>query len=179
MVWLLTKHHLTAAIKDRLFIGLFVLAAVGISLSIFLGSSAITETDQFSLVFAAGGLRIGALLTLVLFTVFYIRRSFDSHTVEYLLSKPISRLQFLLSYTIALSLLAFVISVFISASLIALPGNTPISSIAFWSISIFAELVVMVNVALFFSLMLSSAVSASMMSIAFYVLSRLTLAMYY
>lgn len=173
MVWLLTKHHLSAAIRDKLFIGLLVLIVVGMSLSTFLGSSSITESDQFSLVFASGGLRIGGLLTLVLFTVFYIRRCFDSHAVEYLLSKPITRFQFLLSYTVSLSFLALIIAAFMVVALVAMPGTVEPMNIIFWGASIFAELIIMVNVALFFSLMLSSAVSASMISIAFYVLARL------
>ena len=120
MVWLLVKYILTAALRDRLLLGFLFLVGVGISLSIFLGSAAITEKDQFSVVFTAGGLRIGGLLTLVLFTVFYLRRSFETRDVEYLLSRPLSRLQFLLAHSIAFSILATIAASLISLVLIAM-----------------------------------------------------------
>ncbi len=173
MIWLLVKYILSAALKDRLFIGLLVLVTVGVSLSIFLGSSAITEKDQFSLVFASGGLRIGGLLTLVLFTVFYVRRSFEMRDVEYLLSKPISRFQFLLAHSVALSILALIITALITAALYFMPSEVGFYSLSMWGISICVELIIVANVALFFSLMLPSAVTATLMSLAFYVLARL------
>ena len=47
MIHILTKYILTAAMKDRLFLLFLLLAVLGVSLSIFLGSSAVTEKDQF------------------------------------------------------------------------------------------------------------------------------------
>ena len=49
MIRLLVGYILTAAIRDRLFLSLMLLVVVGVCLSVFLGSSAITEKDQFSL----------------------------------------------------------------------------------------------------------------------------------
>lgn len=173
MIRLLVGYILTAAVRDRLFLGLMLLVIVGVSLSIFLGSSAITEKDQFAMVFASGGLRIGALLALVLFTVFYVRRSFETHDVEYLLSRPISRLQFLTAHVLAMTVLSAFIAIVMTGVLFLIPSKTDAYSCMMWGLSIFIELAIMANVALFFSLMLSSAVAASLITFAFYVLSRL------
>ena len=174
MIWLLVKYILTAALKDRLFLGLLVVIAVAISVSIFLGSSALTEKDQFSLVFAAGGLRIAGLMTLILFTVFYIRKSFETRDVEYLLSRPLSRFQFLVAHNIAISLLASFMALLVTVALFLMPSNSKdIEDFGMWGISIWVEYIIVANVALFFALMLSSAVISALAVMAFYVLSRL------
>ena len=167
-------YVLTAAFRDRLFWSFLVLLGVGISLSFFLGSSALIEAEQFSVVFASGGLRIASVMALVLFVVFFIRRSFDSRDVEYILTRPISRLQFLLSHALAFQLMALVVALVVSACVIILaPGKEVTPGYFLWGFSLFAELFIMVNVALFFSMVLSSAVGSALISMGFYVLARL------
>ena len=160
--------------RDRLLLGFLLLLFVGVSLSLFLGSSAITESDQFSLIFAASGLRIGGNLALILFTVFYLRRSFEARDVEYLLSRPITKLQFLTAHFLAFSFLAFVAAVLITLTLALMPSAALSDPNFFlWGLSLWVELNVMVAMAVFFSLVLSSAVTASLATFSFYVLARL------
>lgn len=173
MTGLLVKYILTAALRDRLLLSFIVLVGLGLSVSVFLGSAALTEKDQFSLVFAAGGLRIAGLLTLILFVVFYLRRSFETRDVEYILSRPISRFQFLLAHSIAFNILATFIAVSITLAVSALSYQHLQSGHLLWGVSFWVELLVMANVALFFALFLSSAVTAALVSFAFYILSRL------
>ncbi len=139
----------------------------------FFGSSALSETDQFSLVFAGAGLRLTTNMILILFVVFYLRRAFESHDVEYLLSRPISKLQFLLAHFVSFVLLALLASILVTLTLLLLPSTASGNSLWLWGISLWLELSLMVTVALFFSMVLSSAVTASMASFAFYVLARL------
>jgi hypothetical protein len=173
MIRLLTKYILTAAFRDKLLLLFLFVAVLGVSLSIFLGSSAITEKDQFSIVFLASSLRVGGLITLILFVVFYLRRSFESRDVEYLLSRPISRFQFLMAHSLAFSLLATFVAIITTLILMAVPSTGDHSGYLLWGLSIWAELLIMVNVALFFALILSSAVSGALACIAFYVLARM------
>ncbi len=173
MVWILTKYVLTAAFRDRLLLGFLLILFIGISLSIFLGSSAITEKDQFSLIFAASGLRIGGNITLVLFTVFYLQRAFESRDIEYLLSRPITKLQFLTAHFFAFSLLALLTSIFTVGALMAMSATSVEPAFFLWWLSFWIELNIMVVMGLFFSLVLSSAVTAVLCSFAFYILARL------
>lgn len=173
MLWILTKYVLTAALRDRLFIGFLLLIIIGVSLSLFLGSSAIIEKDQFSLVFAASGLRIASNIALLLFVVFYLRRAFDSRDVEYLLSRPISRFQFLISHFVAFTILALVSSVLVTMVLVVMPSAGAAPNYLLWGTSLWVELTIMVTVGLFFSLVLSSAVTATLSSFCFYLLARL------
>ena len=173
MLLILTKYVLTAAYRDKLLLGFLGLLLVGTSVSLFLGSSAITESDQFSLIFAGSSLRIAGNLALILFVVFYLRRSFEARDVEYLLSRPISKFQFLLAHGWAFIILSFLAALLVTLFLVAMPisGITP--PYFLWGMSLWVEFCIMVLIAMFFSLALSSAVTASLASFAFYIMARL------
>jgi hypothetical protein len=173
MSWPLVKYVLTAALRDRLLISLLLLLLVGVSMAIFMGSGAVVEKTRFALVFAAGGLRLMGVLGLVLFAVFHIRRSFESKDVEFLLSRPISRVQFLLSFAAAFILLGALFGVGVGAALFILGPQHLNPGFPLWVASIVAENIIMVSVALFFAMILSSAATAAMVTIAFYVLARM------
>lgn len=169
----LIRYVLTAAIRDRLVVSLLVLLAVGTSLSVFLGASAIAERGSFVNVFAGAGLRLAGVLGLVLFVVFFVRRSFESRDVEFLLSRPIGRITFLFSYAAAFSLIAIALGAATGLALWAINPNKMNEGLLLWTFSIMAENVIMVNTAFFFSMVLTSSATAAMVASAFYVLARL------
>ena len=170
--WPTMRYVLSAAVRDRLIISLLVIIGLGAALSVFLGTAAYVEKYQFVLVFAAGGLRILSVLGIVLFCVFFMRRSFDNKDVDYLLSRPISRVSFIVSHAAAFSLIAVMLAL---ASSIAVFMTAPITFGAghvLWGISLMFELIIMVNAALFFSMVLPSASTSAMVVFGMYVLSR-------
>lgn len=169
----LIQYVLKGALRDRLLLSLLLLLVLGTSLSIFTGSSAAVEKIQFTQVFAAGGLRIIGIAGLVLFVVFFIRRSFDARDVEYLLSRPVGRMQFLLAYAAGFSILALMTGVAQALCLYFLDMKNFDSGAFLWSFSLIVENIIMVNTALFFAMFLSSPVSATMSVFGFYVLSRM------
>lgn len=169
----LIGYVLKAAIRDRMVVSLICLLALGSALSIFLGSSAVIEQDIFSVVFAAGGLRIAGVLGLTLFVVFFIRRSFDGKDLEFLLSRPIGRIQLILSYATAFSILALVVSLAIGCAVWGVAPHLFSQGHILWIVSVAVENVVMANTAFFFAMYISSAAGASMAAFAFYILSRM------
>ncbi len=173
MSWPLVTYVLTAAVRDKLVISLLVLLALGASMAVFMGSSAVIEQDRFAVVFASGGLRLASVLGLVLFVVFFVRRSFDNKDVEFLLSRPIGRIQFLLSLAAAFSLLALIMGSAVGATIYAVGPHMFGEGHALWVLSVMVENIIMVNAALFFSMFLSSASTAAMVTLAFYVLARM------
>lgn len=173
MSYPLVKYVLMGAVRDKLIVTLLVLLLLGCSLSFFLGSAAVIEKDRFALVFAAGGLRLAGVLGLVLFVVFFVRRSFDGKDVEFLLSRPISRTAFLYSYALAFSLIALALSLAIGLCVYAAGPHLFGSGHVLWIVSIAVENIIMVNTALFFAMYMSSATSAAMSTLAFYVLARM------
>ncbi len=166
-------YVLSAALKDKIFILYIGLVAIILSLSLFFGSSAVTEQDQFSVVFTSGALRIASAFTLVLFIIFYFRRSFENRDVDFLFSRPISRLQFIVAHFIAFVFLSFIVAVLTTIGILFLTPSELFFSTIIWGVTIFAELVVLSTMAMFFGIALSTAVSATLVTICFYILSRL------
>lgn len=173
MSWPLVQYVLTAAVRDRLILSFVVLIALGISLSLFMGGAAIVEKRQFVLTFAGGGLRLVGIMGLVLFVVFHVRRSFEHKDVEFLLSRPIGRVQFLLSFAAAFSLLAVFMGLAVTGGVASLSSEFFSRGQMLWGTSMIMEFVIMVNVALFFSMWISSAAIAAMVTFGFYVLARM------
>ena len=170
----LVKYVLTAALRDRLFHAFLALVVVAISLSTFLGAAAIVESNRFSLVFAAAGLRFAGVATLVLFVVFYLRRAFENKDVEYLLSRALSRPVFLLSHVLAFSLLALLAAVAVGAAIFLMAAQALMTGGYFlWALSLLVEFVIMANAALFFAFVLSSPTTATLAVFALYLLARL------
>ncbi len=170
--WPVVRYVLSAAVRDRLIISLLVTIALGAALSVFMGTAAYIEKYQFVLVFSAGGLRILSVMGLVLFCVFFIRRSFDNKDVDYLLSRPVSRVSFIVSHAAAFSLIAVLLAL---ASSIAVYMTAPITfgtGHIIWGISLMFELIIMANAALFFSMVLPSASTSAMAVFGLYILSR-------
>ena len=169
----LIGYVITAAIRDKLIIGICVLLAAAVSLSVFLGSAAITEQDQFVAVFSAGSVRILNIVGLVLFIVFFIRRSFETRDIEFMLSRPVGRTQLVLSYAAGFSLIATLMGVISGLCIMALSPHLVSGGHALWILSLVVENVIMVNVALFFSMILTSAASCTFATFGFYVLARM------
>lgn len=169
----LMGYVLKASLRDRLIVSLIVLIAVGTSLAVFVGSSAVVEKARFAAVFAASGLRFSGVAGLALFTVFYIRRAFDTKDVEFLLARPVSRGAFLLSHAAAFSLLAALLAAAVTLAVATLmpPGGG--HALALWGASLATEFIIVSNAALFFSMILGSAVSGVLATAGLYVLARL------
>ncbi|MCK5384004.1 MAG: hypothetical protein KAJ29_00415 [Alphaproteobacteria bacterium] len=169
----LMKYVLMAALRDKLMFAMAIVLIVGASLSVFLGSAAIVEKSQFTVVFAGSGSRIVAVLGLVLFVVFFIRRAFDSKEIEYLLSRPVGRLSIICSFALAFSVLCVLMGLGVGACVFAVSPHLFGYGHVLWIVSVMVEAVIMVNTAMFFSMYISSASSATMATLGVYVLGRL------
>jgi hypothetical protein len=168
----LVKYVLTAAVRDKLMMTLVLMILMGAAVAAFMGSASVNEQGSFAMVFGAGGLRFLGVTGIVLFCCFYVRRSFDSKEVEFLLSRPISRLCFLFSHAAAFSLLAFLIALAITGTVFML-GRPDLGGLAVWGASLAVEFSIMAVAALFFSMVLSSAAGSALATLGFYALSRM------
>jgi ABC-type transport system involved in multi-copper enzyme maturation permease subunit len=170
----LVKYILLAAFRDKLIWGVLAISIFGACLSMLSGSAAVMEQGQFVLTYMAGGLRIISLLGLTLFTVFFVRRSFDSRDIEFLLTRPLSRTAFVFSHTAAFSILAMGAGIFVSIIVGGVASHYgTISSVMLWCFGVTFEFMITVNIAFFFAMVLSSPVSAGLATFGFYILSRL------
>ncbi len=163
---------LTAALRDKLVLTLMLMIMLGAGMSVFLGSSGMTEQESFAVVFGAGGLRFLGVLGIVLFVCFYMRRAFETKEVEFMLSRPVSRMTFLFSHAAAFMLIALAVAAAVGAAVFFL-GKPNTQGFVVWFLSIGIENVIMAVTALFFSMVLSSAAGAALATLGFYVLCRL------
>jgi hypothetical protein len=169
----LILYALKAAVRDRLILSFLTLLLVASSLSIFMGSAAVVEQDRFAVVYAAGSIRALNAAGLVLFIVFFIRRSFEAREIEFVLSRPVGRSALLISYWIAFLIIAIILAL-VSGVCVAMisPGLFSVGH-GLWVLSLIAENMIVASAALFFSMVISSAASASFAVLGFYVLARM------
>lgn len=169
----LMRYVLMAAFRDRLMIALLILIVAGASLSVLLGSAAVVERAQFALVFAAGGMRLAGILGVVLFTVFYMRRAFETKDVDYLLTRPITRANFILSHAAAFSLLGVIFACMVVLAVFSVDPYNLEYGHYLWAGSLVVEYIIMANAALFFAMVLSSPAGGAMATLGFYVMARM------
>lgn len=168
----LAAYVVAAALRDRLFLALPVLIALAAALSMFIGAAAVVEKRELSAAYVGTATRLILVVGLVLFVCFHLRRAFDSREVEMILSRPISRTNFVFAYVISLLLLA-AFAVVIATLVVAVLARPGLAPLAQWSLSLLLECAIMVLAALFFALILSSAVASALACFGFYVLARM------
>ncbi|PZO82662.1 MAG: hypothetical protein DI626_09910 [Micavibrio aeruginosavorus] len=173
MIWPLFRYILMAAVRDRLVLSVIAIIAVVTSLSYFFGASVVTEQDDFARTFGAFGFRLFGVAALSLFVVTFVRRSFESRDVDYLLSRPIGRTAFVLTHAAAFSTIAFLLSLILGGIGIYSWGGISHGGIALWWASIALEFMIVANVAMFFSFIIASPTASMLAVFAFYLLSRL------
>lgn len=169
----LIQYVLLGAVRDKLVQSMFAVLAVCVSLSIFFGSSSLIEKQHFTVVFASGALRLSSILGLILFVVFFIRRSFENKDVEFILSRPVSRLQLISAYSVSFSIIGLFLGLICGFLVIALAPDLLSQGHYLWILSICAENIIMVNVALFFAMVLTSSAAGAMAAFGFYILARM------
>ena len=172
----LWRYILTAVARDRIVQLMIVLMALGTAMSIFLGSAVVTEQQAFSIATVATALRTLAVLGLVIFISFFVRRVFDSREIDYLLATPLTRHKLLFSFATAFVTVALVFAAMIALVVLVLIHKIT-SGWVMWSASVVVELSVTCMVSLFFAIVLRSATVSALCSLGYYTLARMLGAM--
>ena len=168
------KYIILTAIRDKLFLGLFIVAILVIGVSKFLGITALSEQQQMAIVYATGAVRFLVIFGLILFISIHIRRFFETREIEVILTHPISRTKFILSYWIATIFITVLIAIPIIIGTTLIVGVINWQGFALWSVSLVLEGVLVSAIALFGSLILKSSVSSVIFTSCFYALARMS-----
>src|SRR5690606_26605768 len=107
----------------------------GTAASIFLGSAAVTEQHAYTVATVATALRTLAVLGLVIFISFMVRRAFESREIDYLLATPLTRHRLLVSFAAAFITVAIIFSAMIAVIVAILSQKTGMGW-AVWSASV-------------------------------------------
>lgn len=168
----LLTYLLRVALGDRLFVAAAVLLVGSAALAAFVGSTALVEQTEFAAVCTAAAGRLVVVLTLVMFTCVHLRRAFDSSEIDWLLAQPISRRGFVLSYLTLLLLFATIAST-VAGLAVVIVARPEWVAVGLWSFSLLIEASIVAAAALFFALMLRSAVTSMLACLGLYALARM------
>lgn len=166
------KYILLTGIRDRLYLGLFVALIAAFSISIFLGSTALTEEQQMTAAYVAGSSRAILAIGMILFVCLNVNRAFENKEVEFIISKSISREQFILGYLCGFFIAAFLIFLPLSAAILFVTKANKFG-LMIWCSTMLLELLILICFSLLASLILKNSFSAIMASFGFYIISRL------
>lgn len=168
----IVRYTLLTALRDWLFIGLLIMVLMAYGMSVFMGSTALVEQGQMALAYFAGASRLILVTGLIVFVCFHVRRAFDNREIESTLSKPVSRVEFVVAYWLGFAVLAAIAVV--PVLLIIMVLNRPDwLGLLYWGVSLICEISLVVAFALLASLIMRSAVSSVLSCFAFYLISRL------
>ncbi|MBF0393988.1 MAG: hypothetical protein HQL38_15020 [Alphaproteobacteria bacterium] len=167
------RYVLLTALRDRLFAGLFAVGLLAVLTSSFLGDAALVERGELTTVFAAASVRVILVLGIVLFVGFHVQRLYESREIEAILSRPLSREGFVLSYWLGLAAVALLLAVPVLALVAGAAGRVDGAGFLWWSASVLLEVLIVVALALFCSLTLERAIPSALAALSFYTLARM------
>lgn len=162
---------LITALRDRLFPSLLGLLAVATGVAIYLGSWALFEPAEATVVYVAGATRALVVFGLIVFTAFHIERLYETREIEAILSRALSRGRFIAAYWLGLAAVA-ILMVLPIAGVVSIFQLSATGAL-FWNISLVLEVLIVVAFALFAGLTLERAIPTVFASIGFYALARL------
>lgn len=168
----LFKFILLTGLRDKLYLSLLIILAGIFGLSNLIGFSALTEEAQMQLVYFAFLSRVVIVCGMILFICFYINKEFENKEIDFILSKPISRNQFVLSYWASFNLISLILLVPV-ALIILIFNNPSISGLLWWLVSVVLEIMLVSTFAIVSSLILRSAVVSVLATICFYFIGRM------
>lgn len=141
------------------------------AVSVLIAVSTIVEGRQTGLAYAGELYRASLILGLVIAVCFHIRKLHDSREIEAILTRPISRAAFVVSYFGAFALVASVLAV-LTVPLLMIAFGAHGAGLAEWTASMALESWIVVALALFCGMALDSATAAVLVSLGFYLLGR-------
>lgn len=137
--------------------------------ALMMRSQAITETHTIHISFLAASLRLLSIFVLCVYVINSFVREIQDKGMELMLTMPISRPRYVLGKFLGFALLALLTSTACGLTLL-LHGVT--QGVPLWTLSLFAESVILISLSIACVLSLSQLVTALSAVLAFYVLCR-------
>lgn len=166
------RYILLCALRDKLFAGMLAAILLCGLVAGVLGRAAFLEEHAMMITLAAAGARFVLAVGISVFVCFQVRGLFDSREMDVMLSRPLSRPKLLLALACGFASVATLLCVPVIV-MIGLMGIDSGQGFTAWSLSLVLEGMFVASFALFASLILRSAATAVLMTLGFYVVSRM------
>lgn len=163
-------HTIRAAKRDMLFRGSIIAIILATAFGFFMGSNALSETNEMKIVYSASMARMIVIFCIMIFVCFHIKRMFENREIEMMITKPVSRAKIVIGFFIGFCALLLPISFVVLMALFKLSNKL---GLAMWMVSFILETVAVVSLSMFFALLIESPVFSLMMSACVYLLSRI------
>lgn len=165
---------LLEAVRNRLLWLAGIIVGIALGLAQFLNQVAITESLQIQLALMAALLRLAAVFIVSTFIITSMVREANDKVTDLLLSQPAPRSAYFFGKLAGYALVGMVVAVLFSLPLAIF---APLEGLAFWTVSLCCELLIMTAVSLFCVLSLTQVLSAFAATAGFYLLARSMAAM--
>ncbi|MBM5782768.1 MAG: hypothetical protein FJ368_05035 [Pelagibacterales bacterium] len=166
------KYIILSGTRNRLYLGLFISLIIAFSLAIFLGSTALIEQKQMTTAYISGLSRGVLIIGTALFVCLSMNKAFENKEVEFIISKSISREQFIISYLLGFFVAVLLIFIPLVIAILTITQANKIGLLV-WSLSLLSEAMIMIVFSLLASLILKNSFSSIMATLGFYAISRL------
>jgi ABC-type transport system involved in multi-copper enzyme maturation permease subunit len=166
---ILAQYTIAEAIHSRFFIILFSCIGFCLGLELFLDQVALFEKEATQLALIAGFLRLSAVYLIGLFVITAMTQAFNQQTIYLFMALPLARSTYILGKLLGFSILALAICGLFALLLLAYIDNL---QLILWLISLYCELLLMISLAIFFSLSFHNTLPALTGLIGFYLLAR-------
>jgi ABC-type transport system involved in multi-copper enzyme maturation permease subunit len=166
------RYVLITALRDWLFMGIIAALLVAGFISYFMGSTVLVERNEIASSFTAGASRIVLVIGMIVFVCFHVRRAFENKEIDLMLSRPISREQFVFSYWLGFSVVATIIVAAVSLFIMSFYGFN-YQGLSYWALTMELEVLIVIAFAVFSSIILKSSVSSVLLCFGFYTISRM------
>ena len=166
------KYVLLTASRDWLFFGIIGSLLVANFIAYFMGSTVLVEKNEIAASFSSGASRVVLIIGMIVFVCFHVRRAFENKEIDLMLSRPISREQFVLSYWLGFSFVSTLI-ILILAIAIAFLYSFSVYGLIYWIFTMLLETYIVLAFAVFASIILKSSVSSVLLCFGFYAISRM------
>lgn len=168
-VWTIAWFTLLESLRSRMFWLVLAILGVALGMAQFLGTLAITESQQIQVGFMAYFLRLTGVLLISLFVISSVVREFDDKVLELLLSLPLPRAVYFLGKLTGFALFALGTAVLFCLSL---AFYAPVEQIVIWGISLWAEFLMVTALSLLCLFTFNQITVALSVVFAFYLLAR-------
>lgn len=166
------KYIILTSLRDKIYLSIFLALIAIFGIAIFLGNTTLVEQSQTAAIYLSSASRNIIIFGNILFVCLTISKSFENKEVEFIISKPISREKFILSYLIGFLITAFFIILTLVFMLILIAKTNKIG-ILFWFLSLFCEVIIMISFAFLVSLILKNSFLSILATLGFYLISRM------
>ncbi|MBN8828159.1 MAG: hypothetical protein J0H68_05580 [Sphingobacteriia bacterium] len=158
-------------IRDKFILGLIALLLISFCISIFFGSTALAEQREMIIAYIAGSSRIIIVFGIIIFITTHIHKIHLQKEIDFFLSKPISRNNFVLAYLLGSIILAGLFTACAAILLYFFKINT--MGYIIWLLSLFFEVCICSFCAFICGILFKSHIISVLACTTFYIASRM------